>query len=130
MRDAQHHGLTVQYACYPASADGRLETITNEAVTSGTSIISQFGYGYDSAGDITSWSQQAGAGTPVNYAYGYDGADQLLQATASVSGSQSPIDAYAYLYDAAGNRTTEQINASVTTSAYNALNQLTSRSAR
>jgi RHS repeat-associated protein len=119
------NGLLVQYAYYPASADGRLETITNEAITSGTSIVSQFGYGYDSAGDIASWSQQAGAAAPLNYQYGYDGADQLLQATASVNGAQSPIDAYAYLYDAAGNRTTEQINASVTTSAYNNLNQVT-----
>jgi hypothetical protein len=111
----------------PASADGRLETITNEATTSGTSIISEFGYGYDSAGDITSWTQQAGANAPVNYQYGYDGADELLQAIASVSGTQSPIDAYAYLYDPAGNRTTEQINNSVTTSAYNTLNQMSSR---
>jgi RHS repeat-associated protein len=44
-----------------------------------------------------------------------------------VSGTQSPIDAYAYLYDPAGNRTTEQINASVSTSAYNTLNQMNSR---
>lgn len=89
--------------------------------------LSQFTYGYNSAGDITAWSQQAGGGAVVSYQYGYDGADQLLQASATVSGSQSPIDAYACLYDAAGNRTMEQINSSVTTSAYDNLNRMTSR---
>ena len=44
-----------------------------------------------------------------------------------MNGSQSPVDAYGYQYDAAGNRTVEQINTSVTTSAYNTLNQMTSR---
>jgi len=64
----------------------------------------------------------------VSYQYGYDGAAQLLSAVASISGTQSPIDAYAYLYDAAGNRTSQQINNSVMSSAYNTLNQVTSES--
>jgi RHS repeat-associated protein len=39
-----------------------------------------------------------------------------------------PLDAYAYRYDPAGNRTIEQIQSAVTTSAYNILNQMTGRS--
>jgi len=44
-----------------------------------------------------------------------------------VNGVQSPIDAYAYQYDAAGNRTIEQSGSAVTTSTYNSLNQMTGR---
>ena len=63
----------------------------------------------------------------ASYQYGYDRADQLLSAVAAVSGTQSPVDAYGYRYDAAGNRTVEQIANAVTTSSYNDLNQMTSR---
>ena len=121
--------LTSTYAYFTSGASNeRLQTITNTVGSSGTSILSQFGYGYDAAGDVTSWTQQSGTNSAVSYQYGYDGAAQLLSAVASISGTQSPIDAYAYLYDAAGNRTSQQINNSVTTSAYNALNQVTSQS--
>jgi RHS repeat-associated protein len=115
----------VQYAYYPTSADERLQSITNLAPgTSGT--LSQFSYGYNPAGDITSWVQQSGTSTAA-YQYGYDGADQLLRATATGAGSISPIDAYAYQYDPAGNRTVEQIGTAVTSSTYNDLNQMTKR---
>jgi RHS repeat-associated protein len=80
--------------------------------------------GYNAVGDITSWTQQSGTNTSA-FQYGYDGADQLLSASLPNAG-QSPVDAYGYRYDPAGNRTGEQINTTLTTSAYNSLNQLTS----
>ena len=121
----QASGFEGQYSYYPTSADERLQTITNLGPgTSGT--LSQFSYGYDAAGEITSWLQQTGTYTSP-YQYGYDGAGQLLRATIPNAG-QSPVDAYAYRYDPAGNRTTEQINSAVTSSTYDSLNQLTSLS--
>jgi RHS repeat-associated protein len=68
--------------------------------------------------------QQADGNTPVAYGYGYDGAKELLSAT-KTSGTAT-LDTYAYRYDAAGNRLGQQINKSVTSSAYNDLNQVTS----
>ena len=119
------NGQVVQYSYYPTSADERLQSITNTGPgTTGT--ISRFNYGYNAAGDITSWTQVTGTNT-ASYQYGYDRADQLLSAVAAVSGTQSPVDAYGYRYDPAGNRTVEQIGNAVTTSAYNNLNQITSR---
>jgi RHS repeat-associated protein len=120
------NGQVVQYGYYPTSADERLQTITNLAPgTSGT--ISQFSYGYNAAGDITSWVRQTGANAS-SYQYGYDAADQLLTATPAGSGSGAAVDAYGYWYDPAGNRTVEQIANAVTTSLYNSLNQMASRS--
>ena len=51
----------------------------------------------------------------------------MLTAAKTGTGA-SLVDAYAYQYDASGNRTLEQINSSVTTSGYNDLNQMTNRS--
>ena len=119
-------GQQAQLSYLGSSGARRLQQIKN--LDPSSSVLSQFTYGYALAGDITSWTQQADNNTPVVYGYGYDGADQLLSAVASISGTQSPIDAYAYLYDAAGNRTSQQINNSVMTSVYNSLNQVTSQS--
>lgn len=122
------NGQLVQYAYYGSGTPSeweRLETITNyPSASNTTSIISQFGYGYNAAGDITSWAQQSGTNAAATYGYAYDGARELLSGIAT-SGTAT-LDTYAYRYDAAGNRLSQQINDTVTTSAYNNLNQLTS----
>ncbi len=122
------NGQLVQYAYYgngtPAEWE-RLQTITNYPTSSSTtSFISQFGYGYNAAGDITSWTQQSGSNAQVAYSYGYDGARELL--SASKTSGTTALDTYAYRYDAAGNRLGQQSSNTVTSSAYNDLNQVTS----
>ena len=44
--------------------------------------LSQFSYGDNAAGDITSWLKQTGTNN-ADYQFGYDAADQLLSATYS-----------------------------------------------
>ncbi len=120
----------VQYAYYGSGTPAeweRLQTITNYPTTTSTaSFISQFGYGYNAAGDIASWAQQTGTNTAVPYGYGYNGADELLSAIKTSSTASGALDTYAYRYDAAGNRLGWQLNDTVTSAAYNNLNQVTS----
>ncbi len=120
----------VQYAYYGSGTPAeweRLQSITNyPTTTSIASFISQFGYGYNAAGDIASWAQQTGTNTAVPYGYGYNGADELLSAIKTSSTASGALDTYAYRYDAAGNRLGWQLNDTVTSAAYNNLNQVTS----
>ena len=105
----------------------RLETIANEPSASNTTnLISQFGYGYNAAGDIISWTQQSGTNLAASYGYGYDGARQLLSAIETSSTGGPALDTYAYRYDAAGNRLSQQVNFTVSSASYNNLNQLMS----
>src|SRR6266508_2926066 len=63
------------------------------------------------------------------YEFGYDGADQLLGALDRTTGSSPTVlKRFAYSYDKAGNRITEQIDDNVTSANYDTLNRLTSRS--
>jgi len=89
----------------------------------GAALLSQFGYSHDvPRRQITSWSQQAGSQSPSLFSFAYDAANQLLSAT--VTNSSVLIDAFAYSYDAAGNRLTELAGGATATSTYNALNQV------
>jgi RHS repeat-associated protein len=121
------NGQVVQYGYYTSGpSNERLETITNEAPATG-GTISQFSYGYNAAGDITSWTQQSGTNAAVSYGYGYDGARELLSAVKTSGTAAVALDAYAYRYDNAGNRLGQQINYNTVSSAiYNNLNQVTS----
>ena len=100
--------------------DLALQRITYQA---GATPISEFLYTHDVPRDeITSWSQQAGAQTPSLFTFGYDAANQLVSAAVTNSGAQ--VEAYAYVYDPAGNRLAEHAGPSSYTATYNALNQL------
>jgi RHS repeat-associated protein len=95
--------------------------------TIGASPISQFTYQRDiPAGRITNWSQQSGAQPPSIFSLGYDAVNQLLSATVTNSGAL--VNAFAYNYDAAGNRLSEQVGTSHYPATYNALNQLSTGS--
>ena len=60
--------------------------------------------------------------------YGYDPADQLTLAVKHATDTnETVLQRFAYAYDAAGNRTVEQIDDVVTLSAYDNLNRLTSQ---
>jgi RHS repeat-associated protein len=91
----------------------------------GDTQISEFLYDHDvPTRQIVSWSQQAGTQTPSIYSLAYDPMDQLT--AASVSEGGNVVKTSGYSYDPAGNRLTEQVDATTRQFSYNALNQLTS----
>ncbi len=98
-----------KYSWYPNTGDERLQQIANLKTSSGPTI-SQFGYRYNPAGEITQWQQLQG-NSSVNLNLGYDQAGQL---TSSQTGSGGPSNAYLnqnyFAYDAASNRTAVQQN--------------------
>ena len=94
----------------------------------GATPISQFVYGRDIPADrITAWSQQAGAQPPSIFNFGYDAANQLLSATVTNTGTL--VNTFAYGYDPAANRLTEQTGTGSYTATYNALNQISTTTA-
>jgi RHS repeat-associated protein len=94
----------------------------------GATPISQSVYGRDvSRGRITTWSQQAGAQPPSIFNFGYDAANQLLSATVTNAGTL--LNTFAYGYDLAGNRLSEQVGVANYAATYNALNQLSTTTA-
>ncbi len=103
---------------YADVPERRLQQISH---VRGQVVIPKFIYSYDTpTGRISTWTQ---VDDGISYTLGYDDADQLKTAVADRSGN-SPI-AYAYGYDLAGNRLSEQIGSTTTASSYNSLNQLT-----
>ena len=114
-----------------AVSDEHLLAIKN--LTTSNTVLSQFDYQYDLLARITQWTRQADSGTPTVQNFEYDFEGQLLNEVITPQG-QSAKQAYTYGYDASGNRTSEEVdlmgtvtNATVTTSSYNAVNQLYSR---
>ena len=85
---------------------------------------------YDVLSQIKQWTQQVGTNQPTiqNFEYDYEG--QVVNDVVTPQG-QPAVKAYTYGYDAAGNRTSEEVDvspvATVTRSSYNGVNQLTSR---
>jgi YD repeat-containing protein len=116
------NGQTAEFG-YASNLQGQhLQRITNKL---GKTPISEFIYGRDvPTGQITSWSQQAGAQTPSIYSLAYDPVNQLT--AASISEGGKVVKTFSYSYDHAGNRLTEQVDAATRQSSYNALNELTS----
>lgn len=77
-------------------------------------------------GQITKWTQQAGAAGAQAYEFGYDPVGELKSALLK-DASQTILKSYTYDYDAGGSRTVEAIDSLVTGDTVNNLNQLTSR---
>ncbi len=100
--------------------DRRLQRITHRA---GGTPLSEFVYGHDTAARrIATWSQQAGAQSPSLHTFGYDAVNQLL--SAAVTNAGNLVASFAYSYDPAANRLTEQVGASNSIAVYNALNEI------
>jgi len=105
--------------------DQKLERITNRI---GATPLSDFIYGHDvPAGRVASRSERIGSQSPILHTFAYDAVDQLLGATLTDAGT--PVAAFAYSYDPAGNRVAEQTGATANTATYNTLNQLSTISA-
>jgi RHS repeat-associated protein len=126
------NGQQAVFSYYGTNGDERLQQIQNLAPN--TQNLSTFGYIYDSNGEITNWTEQADNNTPTVQVEEYDPVNQLLSSTVhSGSIGGSVLKQFIYNYDAAGNRTSEQIQSSagvspaISSSSHNNLNQLTSR---
>jgi RHS repeat-associated protein len=119
------NGQATEQTYFPVSGDHRLQQIKHLAP--GGAMISKYDYAYAAVGMITTWSQQVGANPAKVYSLGYDAMDQIV--TAKVTGpTPLPVPSrFAYAYDAAGNRTAEQLDDAATGATYNSRHQLTSR---
>jgi len=117
------NGQTSDYVYLGTLGDHRLQTIHHKRP--GGATLSKFDYTYDVVGSILTWRQQADSDPAVEWRYTYDLADQLLTGdTWSTGTTPAVLKRYAYTYDAAGNRTSEQIDDSLVESVYDNLNRL------
>ena len=117
------NGQHTEYTYFGTVRDQMLQRITH--FLPGGAKLSEFTYAYNSANQITEWSQSQG-GRLWTWAAGYDAADRLTNLVETLAGS--PDTTYTYLYDAADNRILEQIGADRHEFTYDVLNQLTSLS--
>jgi len=115
------NGMTSTFAYEDAPGDKRLKSITHKK-SDGTPI-SAFAYSYDADGQIKTWAQSTDAQAPKTYSFEYDAVGQILSATLSGPTGEL-IHQYAYAYDPAGNRTSEQIDGAEIASDYNGVNQM------
>lgn len=111
------------------NGDRRLKQIRNLGVGAGGSgtVISQFDYEYNPAGQITGWTQgHSGLAQAQKWTLGYDAADQLVWGTLKNAVTGAVVSQAGFGFDPAGNRSVEQTDQSPKSASYNALNQLTS----
>ena len=121
------NGQTTSYSYLPDAGDHRLQQIKHLAP--GGATISQYDYTYDAVGNIATWTQQVGANPAKLYTLGYDAADQITSARVTGPNPLPVPSRFAYAYDAAGNRTAEQLDDAVMGAIYNGRNQVVSRQA-
>src|SRR5206468_9550015 len=121
------NGQRSEYTYLDHVGDHRLQTI-HHRFPNGTTL-SKFDYTYDAVGNIVTWRQQADT-IAVVWEYGYDATDQLTAAVNKATDPQETIiQRYAYAYDPAGNRTSEQISDVLTAATHDRLNRLLSQQA-
>jgi len=118
------NATTTDFTYFDNNGDQRLKEIWNKK---GSVTFSKFDYEYNNESQITKWTQQPGNAAPRYYDLGYDLTDQLTSATQKDQNSNAILKRYAYQYDKAGNRTSEQIDSSITSATFNTLNQNTAQ---
>jgi RHS repeat-associated protein len=117
------NGQSSVFAWFGNTGDRRLQTLHHKRP--GGATLSKSDYTYDTAGHLVTWHQQADADPATEWRYGYDQVDQLVTADKwSTTSTPAVLKRYAYGFDLAENRTTEQIDEAVTFSAYDKLNRL------
>jgi RHS repeat-associated protein len=120
------NGQASSYSYLGNTGDRRLQTIHHQKPDNST--LSKFDYTYDAVGSFLTWQQHVDSAAPTVYQFGYDAADQLTAATNQTTDpTPTVLKRFAYAYDAAGNRTSEQIDDAVTSTSHDALNRLTSQ---
>jgi RHS repeat-associated protein len=124
-------GASTNYTYFPNAQDKRLQQIKNlnDDKHVKKQLISQFDYTYDVEGQITSWTKNL-PDLPVTLRadFGYDNADQLTSAPLKNASNNSVLIPYNYGYDLAGNKTSETVGSTTTTSTPNNVNEITSQS--
>jgi RHS repeat-associated protein len=107
----------------PAAFETRLQQIRNQ--TSAGSLLSQFDYTYDDAGQVKTWTKNnPGLSAPQRYDLTYDNADQMTKAPLKNALTNTLITNYQYGYDLAANRTVEKIGGATTNSTPNSVNEI------
>ncbi|HEY9714372.1 MAG TPA: hypothetical protein V6C72_12955, partial [Chroococcales cyanobacterium] len=103
---AYPNGQVTNFSWYDNNGDQRLQQILNQL--SDNSVLSQFSYVYDPAGQIKQWQQYQNFNNQI-YSLKYDKAGQLLSAESNyISVPPRYLDQYHYSYDKAANRTSAQ----------------------
>lgn len=124
-------GASANFLYFPNANDKRLQQIKNlnDDKHVKKQLISQFDYTYDVEGQIMSWSRSL-PDLPVvlRSDFGYDNADQLTSAPLKNASTNALLVPFSYGYDVAGNRTSETIGPTTTTSTPNSVNAITSQS--
>jgi RHS repeat-associated protein len=124
------NGQHTAFTYFDDSGDRRLQQIKHLAPPSVGGIIGQHDYTYDTGGQIKSW-MMADSGSPdaKRYEVNYDGIDQITEALVKNASTGALLKQFAYHYDAAGNRTSEQIDQAIMKAVPNGVNQITSKEA-
>lgn len=117
-------GLGISRSYFGATGDYRVQESTYS--WGGSQGLGEFGYEYDVLGRITQWDHTVGAADPRRVNPQYDKISRLVMAGISNPATSLPISSEINRYDRAGNRIGQQKGEEVTTSSFNALNQLQS----
>jgi len=124
-------GASANYTYFPNAQDKRLQQIKNlnDDKHVKKQRISQFDYTYDVEGQVTSWTRNL-PNLPIilRSDFSYDNADQLTSAPLKNASTNALLVPFDYAYDLAGNRTSETIGTTTTTSTPNSVNEITSQS--
>ena len=116
--------FTSGFSYYPVGTTAgnsnlRVQTVAHKSPAN--QVLERYTYDYSVSGRIDQITSQHGSQSSTQR-YGYDAIDQLTSAVKD-QGSSSQRH-YAYRYDAAGNRTSKQVDSALSMSAHNVINSL------
>jgi len=117
------NGQVTNYDWEGVTGDLHLKQIQNLA--SGNVALSKFDYVTDAASRVLKWKQQRGSSPAEEYTFSYDSVDQLRDAVLEGVSSGNIIKNYGYVYDLAGNRTSERVDNALMGASFNNLNEMT-----
>jgi RHS repeat-associated protein len=122
---AYPNGQTTELSYFGANDDHRLQQILHKKP--GGALLARHAYTYEPSGNIKTWTQETDISAAKVYDFEYDQSEQLTAATLKTTDpTPSIVKRYVYAYDAAGNRTSEQIDNGIVSASHNSMNQTTS----
>jgi YD repeat-containing protein len=120
---AYPNGQISAFTWFDESGDRRLQTVHHRKP--GNVTLSKVDLTYDAAGHIRTQEIQHDAAAATRWTYEYDAAGQLTFARhATTGGTPTELARYAYAYDRAGNRTTEQMDDAILKTTYDGMNRM------